>query len=126
MDALKLNRRSWLVRAAYATPITLGDRVFGDSWSFRIPRQTSVCAFFWRLLVWAPVAWTIGLVIVTVLGGLGAVIYPFWLLFQSEWTSKVRGRIADAVDSFRQTDESRVISAMLRAKRKVCPLIDLD
>jgi hypothetical protein len=133
---MDLTQDSWLVKWAYSNPSTWISLVFTRKWrGDDIPCQTNLCVFFWRCVLLAPFGCFLAAFALVVSAPFVAI---YWLVIQPvAWVVRVCGgrqsiqsvwfRIVDAVeDRFDGTAEARVITAMLRAKRKVCPIIHIE
>lgn len=114
---MQLNRNSRLVKFAYS---------IGPPEDRKVPNQTSLCAFFWRVVLFAPLFWSFAGVIVTFAAVVTSPVWvPIWLY------AKYSGQTFEAAASspFIGLAEKRSVQSSVQwlgeKKRKVCPLIKI-
>lgn len=129
---LRLDRNSKLVQWAY---FDLDDLRFGSY----IPKQTSLCAFFWRCVLWTPLKLMMPITAIGFIGmGLWLLGQKFWanppLFWAVFWLGAASAgfihliRTAARVEAPEpMTKASTVLLEGIKAiKSKVCPRIELQ
>ena len=132
---LKLNRNGWLAKWVFAQPHTLAQFIFTRRWEIEIPksvreRGVSLCALFWAC-VFVVVLHAIGVLLAAVaVAFYVAIILPYKgirAVGRRVVPVAVRRTVGQRVQKLAgRSADSQIVLAMLRAKRKVCPLIEIE
>ena len=117
---MNINQNSWIITIAY---------FFTLDWD--IPKRTSLCTLFWRVVGSVVMMLTISMLVGFCLGGIGAIIWSFLLEALSLFTAIVIcGAVfilcLRVVENIESRDPQTLAGKYFRAvKDKVCPIINI-
>jgi hypothetical protein len=125
---LMIRRDGWLVWWACYMPDWLAYRCAKGFWPLVEPPQstTSLCELFWTLAVWTPFAVALSIPVAALFVPIYWIVRGIARLFRILMPPGRANAWADRLDArWDSMESSRLLAAMLRAKRRVCPLVEI-